>query len=78
MNQLVHAFVFSRLDYCNGIQVGLPTSLLGHLQRAQNASARLVLGLQPRDHNIKPALFKLRWLPLATPSQDSMQASSVC
>jgi len=29
----------------------------------QNAAARLVLGLQPRDH-IKPALFELHWLPV--------------
>ena len=31
--------------------------------RVQNAAARLVLGLQPRDH-IKPALFELHWLPV--------------
>jgi len=63
MKQSMHAFVINRLDYCNGIQAGLPTSLLGQLQRAQNAATRLVLGLQPCDY-IKPALFKLNLLPV--------------
>ena len=38
---LVHAFVTSRLDYCNGILYGLPHCLLNKLQRVQNACARL-------------------------------------
>ena len=63
MEQLVHAFVISRLVYCNGILAGLPMKLLGHLQRVQNSAARLVLRLQPCDH-IKPALFELHWLPV--------------
>ena len=56
MKQLVHAFVISRLDYCNSILAGLSKGLLSQLQRVQNAAARLVLGLQPRDH-VKPALY---------------------
>jgi len=55
MKQLLHAFVISRLDYCNGMLASLPMRLLGQLQRVQNAADRRVLGLQPRDH-IKPAL----------------------
>jgi len=61
--QLVHAFVISILDYCNSILAGLPKGLLSQLQRVQNAAARLVLGLQLRDH-MKPALFELHWLPV--------------
>ena len=53
MKQLVHAFVISRLHYCNSILAGLPKGLISQLQRVQNSAARLVLGLQPRDH-IKP------------------------
>ena len=34
--------------------------MIGQLHRVQNAAARLVLGLRPRDH-IKPALFELHW-----------------
>jgi len=63
MKQLVLAFVISRLDYCNSILAGLPKGLISQLQRVQNSAARLVLGLQPRDH-IKPALFELHWLPI--------------
>ena len=61
MEQLVLAFVISRLVYCNGILAGLPMRLLSHLQRVQNATT--TLRLQPRNY-IKPALFKLHWLPV--------------
>jgi len=63
MKQLVHAFVISRLDCCNSIVAGLLKGLISQLQRVQNSAARLVLGLQSRDH-IKPALFELHWLPV--------------
>jgi len=33
------------------------------LQRMQDAAARLVLGLSPRDH-VSPAFTKLHWLPI--------------
>jgi len=56
-------FVISILDYCNIILAGLPNGLLSQVQRVQNAAARLVLGLQPRDH-MKLALFELHWLPV--------------
>ena len=39
MKQLVHAFVISRLDYCNSILAGLPKGLIS---RVQNSAARLV------------------------------------
>ena len=39
---VIHAFVRSRLDYCNSILYGLPSSELIKLQRVQNAAARLV------------------------------------
>ena len=38
---LVHAFITSRLDYCNGLLYELPGCLLNKLQRVQNACARL-------------------------------------
>ena len=39
---LVHAFVTSRLDYCNAVLAGSNKSVLRSLQLIQNAAARLV------------------------------------
>ena len=39
---LVHAFISSRLDYCNQLFVGVTGRLLNKLQSLQNAAARLV------------------------------------
>jgi len=64
MKQLVSAFIFSRLDYCNAVLYGLPQSTIGPLQRVQNAATRVTLGLSPRDH-VYPALKELHWLPVA-------------
>ena len=55
--------MLSRLDYCNAILAGLPKSTIAPLQRAQNAAARLVTRLGPRDH-VRNALCSLHWLPV--------------
>ncbi len=41
---VIHAFITSRLDYCNSLYLGLPKSLLARLQMVQNAAARLLTG----------------------------------
>ena len=56
-NNSPHRFL---VDWTTATQC-LPASR-GPLQRVQNAAARLVLGLSPRDH-VSPALLELHWLP---------------
>ena len=60
---LVHAFITSRVDYCNSLLTGLPTTLLRKLQSILNASARLVSGTRKYDH-ITHVLKDLHWLPI--------------
>ena len=59
----VHAFITSRLDYCNGHLYGLPDCLLNELQRVQNACARLIFREQKFCH-ITPLIYELHWLPI--------------
>ena len=61
---LVHAFITSRLDYCNGLLYGIPKHLQDRLQRVQNTAARLVTGT-PRSAHITPVLCELHWLPVS-------------
>ena len=41
---LASAFILSRVDYCNAVLAGLPTSTLAPLQRVLNAAASFVAG----------------------------------
>ena len=61
--KLIHAFVTSRLHYCNSLLYGLPSNLLAKLQRVQNAAARLI-HQAPRFCHITPLLVDLHWLDI--------------
>ena len=60
---IIHAFVVSKLDYCNSLLYGLPSYLIRKLQHVQTAS-RLV-NLCPRFCHITPVLRDLHWLPVS-------------
>ena len=52
---LVHAFITSRIGYCNSLLYGLPNSHIMKLQQVKNAAARLVIGT-PRFCYVTPSL----------------------
>jgi len=60
---LIHAFISSRLDYCNSLLAGISSQLLQKLQVVQNAAARLVTGARKCEH-MTPVLRSLHWLPI--------------
>ena len=60
---IVQAVIMSRIDYCNSLLVGVPSTQLSKLQHLQNAAARLVSNVAKYDH-ITPTLVNLHWLPV--------------
>ena len=62
--QLVQALVLSRLDHCNVLLAGLPSSQVARLQRVQNAGAR-VIACVPRYDHISRVLMQLHWLSVS-------------
>ncbi len=61
--KLVHAFMTSRLDYCNALLGGCPASSINKLQIVQNAAARVLTRSRKYDH-ITLILQSLHWLPI--------------
>ncbi|KAJ0016364.1 hypothetical protein NQD34_014654 [Periophthalmus magnuspinnatus] len=64
LERLIHAFVCSRLDYCNGLLTGLSKRALTQLQYIQNAAARVLTRTRKYEH-ISPVFRSLHWLPVA-------------
>ena len=60
--RLASAFILSRVDYCNAVLAGLPTSTFAPLQRVINAAARF--GATSRAH-VSGITKSLHWLPIA-------------
>ncbi len=64
LEKVIHAFIISRLDYCNSLYYGAQNKVLDRLQMVQNASARMLTGTRKFDH-ITPVLRSLHWLPVS-------------
>ena len=63
---LVHAFVMSRLDYCNILLAGSPKIVIDKLQRVMNAAVRIVSGTRKYDRGLTQLLHaELHWLDVA-------------
>ena len=60
---VVHAFVTSRIDYCNSLLYGIAGYNINRLQRIQNGAARLVRNNGKYSH-VKIIPQKLHWLPV--------------
>ncbi len=60
---LIHAFMTSRLDYCNPILGGCSARLINKLQMVQNAAARVLTRTRKYDQ-ISPVLSTLHWHPI--------------
>ncbi len=61
--KLVHAFLTSRLDYCNALLGGCPAYSINKLQVVQNSVARVLTRSRKCNH-ITPILQSLHWLPI--------------
>ena len=61
---LVHAFIASRLDYCNSLLAGINNALISKLQSVLWAAARLVLKKRKFDPISDDIRDILHWLPV--------------
>jgi len=60
---LACSLILSRLDYCNAVLHGAPTSSMQKLLRVQNSVTRVVLQSVRRSPS-QPLLQQLHWLPV--------------
>ena len=61
--QLIHALISSRLDFCNSLFCNFPQKEMIRMQRLQNCAARLLTYTKKTMH-ITPVLRSLHWLPV--------------
>ena len=59
----MHAFITSRLDFCNSLRYGLPKQTIKRLQHVQNVAARIV-ALTSKHEHFSQVLQELHWFPI--------------
>ena len=62
---LVHAFVISRIDYCNAALSGITKQQLDRIQKILNTAARLLLRIPKFDRISAAIRDNLHWLPVS-------------
>ena len=61
---LANALVHSKIDYCNSLFYGVPSSSIVRLQYVQNSLARVVCNASKFQSHSSTLLRKLHWLPI--------------
>jgi len=61
---LIHAFICSRIDYCNSLLIGLPKIHLSPIQLVLNTAARPIARFLQYSHISTHMFEELHWLPL--------------
>jgi len=61
---IVHAFVTSRVDYCNSVFHCVSVASVQPLQNVLNVAARIILRKRKFDHITTDERERLRWLPV--------------
>jgi len=65
LHTLVHAFISSRIDYCNAVLYGATDAVIRRLQAVLHAAARLITGVRRNDHITPTLRDTLHWWPVS-------------
>jgi len=64
VHTLVHAFITSRVDYCNALLHGVAGGVIRRLQSVLHAAARLITGIRRYERITPTPRDTLHWLPI--------------
>ena len=74
---IVQGLVISKLDYCNGLLLGISNHQLNKLQIVQNMGCRVIKNLRKFDH-ITEAIKDLHWLKIPEHIQFKVHNLPMC